>query len=87
MILISDAFHGQKGHHTCPSSFKRPFWEASWDISRDEVKERFNTLAAEQLNSKLRNCESMVRCASLSRAKLYVDMLILCLNFRALGEI
>lgn len=84
MVLISDAFHSRKGHSTCPSSFKREYWEQMLNISRDDANQRFNTAAAEQLNALLRNAEKMVRCASISNAKLYVDMLIFVHNLLTL---
>ena len=85
MVLISDAFHSTKGHDTCPTSFKRKYWQQLWEISRDDANERFNTSAAEQLNSFLRNSQKMVRCSSLSNAKLYIDMQVLMSNLLMLG--
>ena len=85
MVLISDAFHSQKGHETCPTSFKREYWQQLWEISRDDANERFNTSAAEQLNSFLRNSQKMVRCSSLSNAKRYIDMQVLMNNLMIMG--
>ena len=66
MIIVTDHFHGQQAHETCPVSFKLDYWDSNIEACQWASMHTINSSTAEQLNSKFRNLEKHIRCAKLS---------------------
>ena len=68
MVLVTDRFHGEQAHDSCPSSFKMNYWKSIVEARKWLESHDVNTSAAEQLNAKLHNLGKHVHCAKLSNA-------------------
>ena len=66
MIIVTDHFHGQQAHETCPASFKLDYWDSNIKACQWASMHSLNSSTAKQLNSKLRNLDKHIRCAKLS---------------------
>ena len=66
MIIVTDRFHGQQAHETCPASFKLDYWDSNIEARQWASTHSLNSSTAEQLNSKLCNLDKHIRCAKLS---------------------
>ena len=66
MIIVTDRFHGQQAHETCPASFKLDYWNHNIEAREWASAHSVNSSTAEQLNAKLRNLEKHIRVAKFS---------------------
>ena len=63
MIIVTDRFHGQQAHKTCPASFKLDYWDSNIKVRQWASTYSLNSSTAKQLNSKLHNLDKHIRCA------------------------
>ena len=80
--MVTDRFHknksksnGKLAHQNCPSAFSLDYWKQLSDMQAWQGKSRgVNSSTAEQLNAKLRQMESHLRCCNLSNATCVMKM-------------
>ena len=62
MMILTDRFHGEQAHDSCPSSFKMSYWKSIVEAQKWLESHEINTSAAEQLNAKLCNLGKHLCC-------------------------
>ena len=65
---MTDRFHGEKAHNTCPASFQIKYWSSTIEVCKWTKTHSINTSTAEQLNAELCFLEKHIRCAKFSNA-------------------